>query len=336
MNKGKKQNNNLTIAGCITFYCTISISMVFMNKFLLSNSEEKPSPFLMTWIQILGTVFICWVMGEINKKHETLIKMPPYEFKLERVKQILPVTLVFISMIINGNYCLQHVRASFFMIARSLHILFTVTFSYRLFHIMPSRNVLSACIVVTIGYIIGNVGEIDFTWKGLIFGVLASIFSAAYPISIKLKLNKPNQKVPLFTKEELMMYNNSLSAIILIPFLLFTGDLKPEKIRLFLTFQFAGKLFFSIFLSFLMSFAMVLQIKNVSPLTHMIVGSFKGAIQTILAGLLWSNKFTGLNLFGNFLTIFGSFLYSFFTDKEKKEKNNNELPTIVMNKKRDI
>ncbi|KAJ6245977.1 solute carrier family 35 [Anaeramoeba flamelloides] len=197
---------------------------------------------------------------------------------------------------------------------------------------MPSNNVLGACAVVTLGFIIGNVGEIDFTWEGLIFGILASIFSALYPITIKLKLNKSDQKVPSFTKGKLMIYNNSVSLIILLPFLLLTGDLKPEKLELFLSYKFAGKLLFSISLSFLMSFAMVLQIKNVSPLTHMVVGSFKGAIQTLLAAILWSSKFTRLNIFGNFLTIFGSFIYGYLTDKEKKEKEIKKLPSNAMEK----
>lgn len=66
------------IALVVTAYFVISISMVLMNKTLLSKDHSIPAPFFVTWYSPLSrelssryqcvlTSIICWVLGLMGK-----------------------------------------------------------------------------------------------------------------------------------------------------------------------------------------------------------------------------------------------------------------------------
>ena len=64
----------IKIALVVASYFIVSISMVLMNKFLLSKEDSSPAPFFVTWYfcrnfryflryQCVLTAIICWVLG---------------------------------------------------------------------------------------------------------------------------------------------------------------------------------------------------------------------------------------------------------------------------------
>ena len=66
------------IALVVTAYFVVSISMVMMNKTLLSEDRSIPAPFFVTWYltlfcvvsfryQCVLTSIICWVLGLLGK-----------------------------------------------------------------------------------------------------------------------------------------------------------------------------------------------------------------------------------------------------------------------------
>jgi GDP-fucose transporter C1 len=48
-----------------------------------------------------------------------------------------------------------------------------------------SWRTLQACCVVIIGFLIGSEGEVNFSWIGVFFGILSSIFIALHGIFVK-------------------------------------------------------------------------------------------------------------------------------------------------------
>ena len=69
----------IKIALVVASYFIVSISMVLMNKFLLSKDNSVPAPFFVTWYlaafgslthryQCVLTAIICWVLGIMGKK----------------------------------------------------------------------------------------------------------------------------------------------------------------------------------------------------------------------------------------------------------------------------
>lgn len=51
------------IAGIVALYFVVSISLVFVNKLLLTKGNSIPAPLFVTWSQCVVTVIICWALG---------------------------------------------------------------------------------------------------------------------------------------------------------------------------------------------------------------------------------------------------------------------------------
>ena len=97
----------------------------------------------------------------------------------------MPLSLIFVSMITFNNLCLKYVKVSFYLVARSLTIVFNVVFSYLLLHIYTSVPVLVCCSIVIFGFYIGSEGEVDFSIMGTLFGVCSSLFVSLNSIFTK-------------------------------------------------------------------------------------------------------------------------------------------------------
>lgn len=62
-------NNAMYVASVITTYWVVSISMVYLNKILLSNEQASISaPLFVTWFQCVLTCVICVVLGNMGEK----------------------------------------------------------------------------------------------------------------------------------------------------------------------------------------------------------------------------------------------------------------------------
>ena len=88
---------------------------------------------------------------------------PRFEYKLKIARQVMPLTLVFLGMIVFNNLCLKYVEVSFYQVARSLTIVFNVIFTYFLLNKSTSRNAIICCAVITLGYLLGCDGEVKFS-----------------------------------------------------------------------------------------------------------------------------------------------------------------------------
>lgn len=56
------------IGGIVALYFVVSISLVFINKLLLSSGNSIPAPLFVTWSQCVVTVAICWLLGVIGEQ----------------------------------------------------------------------------------------------------------------------------------------------------------------------------------------------------------------------------------------------------------------------------
>lgn len=108
-------------------------------------------------------------------------------------------------MIAFNNLCLKcvfvvpltcrKVAVSFYLVARSLTIVFNVvlsfvigvliTPSYLFLNIRTSFKVIVCCLIVIFGFFIGADGEINFSLVGTLFGVFSSLFVSLNSICTK-------------------------------------------------------------------------------------------------------------------------------------------------------
>mmetsp|Transcript_103867 Transcript_103867/g.126941 ORF Transcript_103867/g.126941 Transcript_103867/m.126941 type:complete len:322 (+) Transcript_103867:117-1082(+) len=302
-----KCNKNAVFA--VIFYWVTSLSLVFLNKIVMvGDFTHMDAPLFMSWTQFVITVLCCYIIGETGKYIKIFSFFPPFEYKLNIAKKVMPLTFVFLGMIVFNNLCLKYVEVSFYQVARSLTIVFNIVFSFLFLGRKQSLWVIVVCGVICFGYYLGCEGEIHFSIQGVIFGVLSSAFVALYAIFVKRTLPAIDDN-----SEKLMIYNN-INAIILLPIFIILFTSEPIEINMssfvFYTQTFWGITLVAGIFGFLINFASYIQIKYTSPLGHNVSGTAKGAFQTIVALYVFQNPWTYQGIFGQAFILIFSFVYS--------------------------
>lgn len=135
------------IAAVVALYWFVSITMVFLNNYLLDNSDLD-APLFVTFYQCLVTVGLCWVMQLLSRLCPGLIDFPSVRFDLKTSREVLPLSVVFICMISFNNLCLKHVGVAFYTVGRSLSTVFNVALSYVILKQTTSFQALMCCGVI--------------------------------------------------------------------------------------------------------------------------------------------------------------------------------------------
>ena len=114
------------IASVVATYWFVSISMVYLNKILMSNDDISiPAPLFVTWFQCVVTAAICWACGEVaermkkseygavaddedemssSKRDKTFWhQFPRAEYKIGPGQRVFPLSVVFVGMITFNN-----------------------------------------------------------------------------------------------------------------------------------------------------------------------------------------------------------------------------------------
>ena len=150
------------ITSVVLAYWVVSISMVYLNKVLLSSPDSSiPAPLFVTWFQCLVTAVICVVLGHYGEKTRRHGKgsyfdeYPLITFDMSTALTVMPLSLIFVGMITFNNVCLQLVEVSFYNVARSLTIVFNVIFTFLLLGKTTSLWTCSTLLVVIIGFYVG-------------------------------------------------------------------------------------------------------------------------------------------------------------------------------------
>ncbi|CAF4026023.1 unnamed protein product, partial [Rotaria magnacalcarata] len=148
----KKRYIQITIA--VTLYWFVSITMVFLNKYLLS-SNELDAPLFITWYQCVVTVGICALLGNLNTYLTIFSKFPTFKIDLKIARDVLPLSIMFVAMITFNNLTLKHLTVSFYMVGRSLTTVANVAFTYLMLGQRTSVKALGCCALIVAGFFLG-------------------------------------------------------------------------------------------------------------------------------------------------------------------------------------
>ncbi|KAL7539126.1 hypothetical protein ACHAXR_009038 [Thalassiosira sp. AJA248-18] len=334
------ESTAMYIASVVGTYWVVSISMVYLNKILMSNDGISiPAPLFVTWYQCVVTVLICWMAGlcgqrargsassqyqpvdngdgtSINHPRPSFFaQFPKAEYLMGQAKQIFPLSCVFVGMITFNNLCLKLVEVSFYNVARSLTIVFNVFFSRAFLGIPTSFKTMLCLCVVIIGFVMGSHGELNFSLWGTLSGMLSSLF-----VSLNSIFTKKVLPVVDDNHWKLTFYNNVNAIFLFIPLVLyFEGDIIMNSSRQLTSSAFWSAMSVAGFFGFSIGIVTVLQIKATSPLTHNISGTAKAAVQSLMAFYLWGNQPTVLGVLGIFTVLGGSLLYTFVKMSENAQ-----------------
>lgn len=141
---------SLKIAMVVALYWFVSITMVFLNKYLLDSPSLKlDAPIFVTFYQCVVTVLLCKTLGLLTMVIPThILEFPSIRFDLKVLRSVLPLSIVFIGMITFNNLCLKHLGVAFYTVGRCLSTVFNVLLSYIMLKQTTSLYALLSCGVI--------------------------------------------------------------------------------------------------------------------------------------------------------------------------------------------
>jgi len=315
------QSNHKYILSVISAYWFVSISMVYLNKVLMSSEEVSiNAPLFVTWFQCVVTCIICMIAGKMGERYNKLpvssgdiseksfwSQFPKAEYHTSVGMRVLPLSVVFVGMITFNNLCLKWVEVSFYNVARSLTLVFNVFFSYAMLGITSSNRTMLCLGVVICGFFIGSSGEMNFSVNGSLAGICSSLF-----VSLNSIFTKKILPVVEDNHWKLTYYNNCNAVILFTPLILFfeLPVLAASLDKQLMSGLFWGAMCVAGVFGFSIGIVTVLQIKATSPLTHNISGTAKAAVQSIMAFYIWKNEPTLKGIIGIVFVLGGSLLYT--------------------------
>jgi len=331
------------IASVVTTYWIVSISMVYLNKILMSSEGISiDAPLFVTWFQCVITAMICWIAGKcgefankqqsytavkttedgneiVNKNQASnsfFSQFPKAEFNMLVAGRVFPLSVIFVAMITFNNICLKLVEVSFYNVARSLTIVFNVFFSAAFLGQTTSFKTILCLLIVIFGFFLGAQGELNFSLIGTLAGVMSSLF-----VSLNSIFTKKVLSVVEDNHWRLTFYNNVNATFLFIPLICY---FEADVITQAFDNQLINPIFWSAmcvagFFGFSIGIVTVLQIKATSPLSHNISGTAKAAVQSMMAFYIWGNAATVKGVLGIFTVLGGSLLYTFVKMNENRQ-----------------
>ncbi|KAH9512237.1 hypothetical protein Btru_041216 [Bulinus truncatus] len=316
----------IKIAAVVTAYWIISISMVFVNKYLLSSEDLKlNAPLFVTWFQCIVTFLLCIVLSLGSQFFPGYVSFPGVKIELKCMRAALPLSVIFVCMITFNNLCLKYIGVAFYFVGRSLTTVFNVLFTYLLLQQSTSGKALACCGIIIAGFFMGVDQEGasgTLSIVGVVYGVLASAAVALNAIYTKKVLPLVDNNVWRLT-----YYNNINASILFIPLMIIFGEV-GEVIRfpLLTSVSFWNWMIISGIFGFAIGYVTGLQIQVTSPLTHNISGTAKACAQTVLACIYFQEIKTNLWWVSNMVVLLGSAGY---TEVKRREMDQNHKRSIV-------
>jgi GDP-fucose transporter C1 len=219
-------------------------------------------------------------------RYASISFIPPYEFDPTIAVKVAPLTVIYVFMLAFNNLCLKYVEVTFYQLARSFSINFTILFTYVILRQKTSSSALFACFIVFMGFAIGSYGEMNFSWAGIIYGIGSSAFVGLYSIYVKKSL-------PIVGNNQyrLLHYNTTLAILILGPIVLLSDEPNMiwDNVAFLDSASFWALMTFTGITGFGITVSIFLQVKYTSALTNTISGTAKSCLQSILAAIVFKN-----------------------------------------------
>lgn len=313
--------------GCVVaLYWVVSIITVFLNKMLLSSDTiDLNAPFFIVWYQCFISVVICLIFKGLSSIIPG-IKFPEGSpMATSSLAKVLPVSILFTSMIVFNNLCLKYAGVSFYFIGRSLTTVFNVCLTHFMLHEYVSQRVITCCVVIVLGFLIGVDQETvlgTFSLVSTFSGLMGSFSLAMYSIQTKKVLPALNHQIWL-----LSYYNNVYACLLLLPIVIFSNEytVLMEYPNLYDSY-FWTMMTLSGVCGFSIGYVTSLQIKVTSPLTHNISGTAKACAQTVLGSMFYHEVKSVLWWISNMIVLAGSAAYTAVRQQEMKDRFERNLP----------
>ncbi|CAM9180315.1 unnamed protein product, partial [Ectocarpus fasciculatus] len=296
------------------FYGISSLLVVFVNKIVLT-TYEFPSFLFLACMQFVAT---CVVLGVLSTAR--YIELP--RLSLEIVREVLPVSLMFLGNVISGLGSTQALNLPMFTALRRFSILMTMIGEYLVLSSVPSSPVAVSVAMMVGGAVIAAAFDLTFNAWGYFYILLNDVFTALN--GVYLKKASLSSKC---SKMAVLFYNSAFSSFFVFIFFMagqmyyydhnvgsaegseldrvlrFEGWQDPNFILLFVLAATMGSVLnYSIFLCTSVN----------SALTTAVVGCLKNVMTTYVSMILLTDyTFSWVNFIGLNFSIAGSLVYTY-------------------------
>lgn len=298
------------ITGVVLLYWFVSISMVFLNKTILSGSfGDLDLTIFSAWYQSMTAVGFILSVKYCFGRCGLQAKVPKVDPNHLYSKTLLMLSMSSVCGLTFNNLMLKHIGVAFYQVARSFTIIFTIGLSAIFLGRGLTLRAVMSCFLVVCGFFIG-IDQEDvsgtLSFFGVIYGLLASLSAAVSGI--------------LFKKAEVLLdgdslklayYNNLNCMLIFLPLVMGSGQFSAV-LESDLIYQ--PKFWFILTVTGCLSLAIgwvsALQIKYTSPIAHHLSINAKSVVQTVLAVLFYHESKTLFWWLGNLLVVAGVLMYT--------------------------
>ena len=192
--------------GSALFFSVASIFVIFLNKAILTSYKFPYFNFLAT-VQFVTTVIVLTVLSLMKK-----VDIPRISWQI--VKDILPISLMFLGNIISGLGGTRNLSLPMFTALRRFSILMTMLAEWYVLNAKPTQEMFLAVAMMVGGSSIAAFFDFSFDLAGYTMVFANNMFTALNGVYMKKALTSDN----LRKNNMAILYYNSLFSVIFMLF----------------------------------------------------------------------------------------------------------------------
>ncbi|KAH9496517.1 hypothetical protein Btru_043251 [Bulinus truncatus] len=283
------ESSYLLIGSVITAHWTCAMSMVFINKTLVSGRAPSADiSVFIVWVQNLIGVILILALNMLTVLLGGRTEHAKWDLSTLLHPDMILSSVTFTGTLVFNNLMLKYISVAFYQVARSLTLIFVITFSMIILQEKITSRVVLSSLFIIMGFYIGVDQEMlssGVSPVGVMYAIIASLLAALCGIFFK-RVQKKKQ----LSSVQLTFNNCVISCAGLTPLMFSTSQLNnflSSSMSDDLTAR--ALLVLSGVMSLSMGWLSALQISLTSPLTHNISINAKSLFQTVLA-VIWSGE----------------------------------------------
>jgi solute carrier family 35 protein E3 len=199
------------VSGCTTnIICSIAI--IFLNKYIFSHCQIKTMT--LTAIHMIFTslgLFIC-------------LKMNTFVHKTVAIIKVLPLSIAYCAFVVFTNLSLEYNTIGTYQLFKVLTTPVVALISWQYYKTKYSTMVVLTLIPVVIGVCTHSINDIKLTILGTIIASIGVLAASLYQIWVGERLKDLDMN-----SQQLLFYQAPLSAILLVPSILYMESFPSYK-----------------------------------------------------------------------------------------------------------
>lgn len=303
----KKEPSLMKKGGSLLLWFLFNSLTLILNKYLFSVMDFH-YPLTLTAVHMVTCFAFSYLLTHV-------LKVVPYQTmsRHDLLTKILPLSIVFCTNIVFGNFSIRWIPISFMQTVKSSVPAFTVVLQYLILKKTSSKQVYLSLIPVVGGVALASCTEINFVMGGFLCALFGSFLTSLQAVilhSSAVKLDAVN----------LILYTSPISlAMLVVPCALFEfNSIRTE-------WQYYGELMPIVWLiisgtvAFLLNYSSFIVSSVLTALTMTVAGNFKAVINIVASVLVFGNPIGVVNWIGCFVATGGVMWYNQLMMKQKKD-----------------